>query len=314
MNVRALRLFLRVMEQGSLASAAESLNLSPSAASRLLSGLEHGLGLTLFRRDRQRLTPTAEGHSLFDEARRVLLAVDELPRIARSMGERTQRPLRVMAMPRFAAALFAPALARFTRLNPEVRVEALVYHRTDFEQAFVAMGIDVGIASLPFASAVVVARPLLQLPAMVVLPRGHPLAGHGSLGAEDLRDERVVAMQRGTRARSEIEDMLAAAGAALAPAITVSSLDLACRLVEWGAGVTIADPLTARGIAGDRVVLVPWRPHTSMHIGVLLPALHAPNEAALRFRDALIDEAETLTAGLAEHIPQIAPWRSSAPP
>ena len=79
MKLQALRLFLRIMELGSLAAAAKSLNMSQSAASRLLSGLEHGTGLRLFHRDRMRLVPTTEGTSFFAEVRRVLVAIDDLP-------------------------------------------------------------------------------------------------------------------------------------------------------------------------------------------------------------------------------------------
>ena len=78
MKLQALRLFLRVMEQGSLA-AAKPLNMNQSAASRLLSGLEHATGLRLFHRDRIRLVPTTEGTTFFAEVRRVLVAIDDLP-------------------------------------------------------------------------------------------------------------------------------------------------------------------------------------------------------------------------------------------
>ena len=45
MNTNALRLFLHIMQRGSLVAAATELNMSPSAASRLLTGLERETGL-----------------------------------------------------------------------------------------------------------------------------------------------------------------------------------------------------------------------------------------------------------------------------
>jgi DNA-binding transcriptional LysR family regulator len=86
MNIQAIRLFLHVMQRGSLAAGAQALNMSPSAASRLLSGLERTAGLKLFSRDGHSLRPTAEGEQYFNECQRVLIAVDELPRTARRLA------------------------------------------------------------------------------------------------------------------------------------------------------------------------------------------------------------------------------------
>ena len=80
MNIQAIRLFLHVTQLGSLAAGAQQLNMSPSAASRLLAGLERTTGLKLFSRDGHALRPTVEGAQYFNECRRVLIAVDELPR------------------------------------------------------------------------------------------------------------------------------------------------------------------------------------------------------------------------------------------
>ncbi len=60
MKLQALRLFLRVMEQGSLAAAAKSLNMSQSAASRLLAGLGTRPGCGSSTATRMRLVPTME--------------------------------------------------------------------------------------------------------------------------------------------------------------------------------------------------------------------------------------------------------------
>jgi DNA-binding transcriptional LysR family regulator len=60
-NIKAIRLFLHIMQRCSLVAAAEKLNMSASAASRLLTGLEYEAGLTLFSRDGHRLSPTGRG-------------------------------------------------------------------------------------------------------------------------------------------------------------------------------------------------------------------------------------------------------------
>src|SRR2546423_15556999 len=83
MNIQAIRLFLHIMQRGSLAAGAEALNMSASAASRLLSGLERTTGLKLFSRDGHSLRPTAERAQYFHECRRALVAGDRVALPAR---------------------------------------------------------------------------------------------------------------------------------------------------------------------------------------------------------------------------------------
>src|SRR5215510_10172757 len=113
MNTNALRLFLHIMQRGSLVSAANELNMSPSAASRLLMGLERETGFSLFSREGKRLRATAEGNLYFNECYRVLIALDELPRTARRLASGAKERLRLLSNPRFATTLMNPAIGRF---------------------------------------------------------------------------------------------------------------------------------------------------------------------------------------------------------
>jgi DNA-binding transcriptional LysR family regulator len=59
-NLKGLNAFRAVMEAGTLTDAAMRLEVTQPAVSRLIANLEYETGLTLFRRQRQRLVPTAE--------------------------------------------------------------------------------------------------------------------------------------------------------------------------------------------------------------------------------------------------------------
>lgn len=299
MKLQALRLFLRIMELGSLAAAAQSLNMSQSAASRLLSGLEHGTGLRLFHRDRMRLVPTTEGTSFFAEVRRVLVAIDDLPRVAERVASGTRVRLRIVSMPRFGASLLAPAVADFHRHHPEVEVDVAIIHRRELELAIANQSFDLGIGALPLDNPGIEAQPLLSLPAVVVLPARHPLARRKSLGARDLAAETLIVLGPGTRLRHDVEAMFAAEGVAIHPKIVVDSLEFACRLVGQGAGVAIADSLTPAALGAGRLITVPWRPRTSFHVGVLLPALMPPSRSVEQFLESLRRAARELGGRLA---------------
>src|SRR5262245_33854269 len=173
MNINALRLFLHIMQRGSLAAAATELNMSQSAASRLLAGLERETGLILFSRDRQRLRATAEGNQYFNECYRVLVAVDELPATARRLTSAAKPRLRLLSNPRFATALMNPAIGRFLRSNPDTDINLQIVQRDEVELASSERSFDVGVIALPLQHASVETEPLLDMPTAAIMRRDH---------------------------------------------------------------------------------------------------------------------------------------------
>jgi LysR family nitrogen assimilation transcriptional regulator len=83
MDLRHLRTFLTVAEQGTVSRAAVCLRTAQPALSRQVKELEEELGLKLFDRVRRRLVLTGEGAQLLKDCRTVLGAVS-------SFGERAQ--------------------------------------------------------------------------------------------------------------------------------------------------------------------------------------------------------------------------------
>ena len=89
-------------------------------------------------------------------------------------------------MPRFAASLLAPAVARFHRHHPEVEVDVAIVHRRELELAVANQSFDLGIGALPLHNPGIESHPLLSLPAVVVrrgdrraLDHRGGRAGHG---------------------------------------------------------------------------------------------------------------------------------------
>ena len=82
MEIRELRAFTAVAEEGSLSAAARRLHLSQSALSQTIQALERQLGVQLLLRSSTGVTPTDAGTTLLREARALLAQHD---RIARSM-------------------------------------------------------------------------------------------------------------------------------------------------------------------------------------------------------------------------------------
>ena len=85
MNIRQLEAFRATIVARSTIGAAQLLNASQPAVSRLLSQLESSLQLTLFDRSSGRLVPTPEAMLLYAEVERTFLSVDRIREMARDI-------------------------------------------------------------------------------------------------------------------------------------------------------------------------------------------------------------------------------------
>ena len=203
MNFNAVRLFLHVMQRGSLVAAANDLNMSPSSASRLLVGLERSTGLALFSRDRQRLQPTPEGERYYNECYRVLVAVDELPRVAERLASGVRARLGLVSTPRFASSLMIPAIGRFLRDNADVEIDLQIMLRREIEFPSVEHSFDIGVVALPMKNPALKMTRLFDMPVAAIMRRNHPLARREFLRATELAAQQLVLIPSGTRIRDE---------------------------------------------------------------------------------------------------------------
>lgn len=117
-QLRALRTFLRVVDDGSFAGAARSLDLAPAVVTRLVADLEHQLGARLLHRTTRRLTLTSTGAEYAERARRILSDLDEANAAASHATTALRGPLRIGGPLPFLQQQIAPLLPEFLARHP----------------------------------------------------------------------------------------------------------------------------------------------------------------------------------------------------
>ena len=105
----ALRAFEAAARTGSFRTAADDLNLTPSAVSHAIRGLEQALGATLFLREGRSIRVTNEGRTLM---RHVERGFGELQLGIGSVSAQAPQLLRLHSAPSFAAQWLLPRLRR----------------------------------------------------------------------------------------------------------------------------------------------------------------------------------------------------------
>ncbi len=122
-QLRSLRVFVRVVAEGSLAAAARSLDLTPAVVTRALAELERHLGARLLQRTTRRLALTEVGEAYLERARRVLAELDDADALAGASTKQPRGTLRVLCPPAFAVHQLARHLPRFRAMHPQLALE-----------------------------------------------------------------------------------------------------------------------------------------------------------------------------------------------
>ncbi len=147
-HIDCMRIFVRVVEQGSFARASEEFEVSRSTVTQCVARLENRLGVRLLHRTTRKLSPTEDGRAYYESCVRIL---DEMAEAEESLSSARLRPrgrLRVSTPQSFTHLVFFPQLKRFLGRYPELELEVVV---TDRAVNLVEEGIDCAIRASPIA-------------------------------------------------------------------------------------------------------------------------------------------------------------------
>ena len=112
--IESLRVFVRVLELGSITSGGRDLRLTPAVASKRIKELEKRLGVRLFNRTTRSITPTDVGTVFYDEARAVLTALETAEARVANFSDRPRGAIRVTAPLGVGRRIVAPLVPDFT--------------------------------------------------------------------------------------------------------------------------------------------------------------------------------------------------------
>lgn len=141
-TLQMMRLFVRVVELGSLSAAGRSCGLSPASVSRQINALEQELGVRLINRTSRRLTLTEIGHFYRERGTEILAQLDELTDRVCEQQATPRGMICVHSRATVAEHFVLPSLPSFLSAHPDVRVKLWL---TEEPRDLVANNIDVAI-------------------------------------------------------------------------------------------------------------------------------------------------------------------------
>lgn len=120
--LEALRVFVRVVELGSITSGGRDLRLTPAVASKRLKELEDRLGVRLLNRTTRSLTPTEVGKVFFDHAKKVIISLEDAEAVAANFSDTPHGTISVAAPLGAGRRIIAPLVPRFVEAYPDIDI------------------------------------------------------------------------------------------------------------------------------------------------------------------------------------------------
>ena len=262
MELRHLRYFIAVAEEGSLTLAAEKrLHTAQPSLSRQIRDLEYEVGVELMSRSVHGIELTAAGKAFLDHARLALTQAEAATAAAR----RAAQP----AKPTFAMGFLtgqevnwlprATSILRDDLPNIEIRVSS---------DHSITLADDLQRGKFDIAFLRPEPRPDLEFklvtkePLVVILPGDHPLAGHEAIDPRDLTGETYIGISNVPHVlRAAIDDYLKRSGIKITPNLEIDNYAMAISLVASTRGVALL-PASAENFLPRSVVSRPLKGET----------------------------------------------------
>jgi DNA-binding transcriptional LysR family regulator len=294
-TLRQLEYLVAVGESGSIALAAERVNVSSPSISTAIGQLEQELGLQLFvRRHAQGLSLTEAGRRMVTEARGVLAAAGRLTDLAAEITGSLRGPLTVGCLQTVAQVLLPRLRRSFTAQFPEVSFAQTEGHQADLFEGLRSGAVDAALSYDLDIPSDLRFLPLVALPPHALLPPDHPLAGAARVTPADLAPLPLVLLDLPYSAEYFLS-VFARRG--LKPRIVERTRDMGLMraMVANGFGYSIANIRLPSGFAPDGLPLCtvpledPDAPLSPLRFGLVLPE---GAEAARRVR-AFVEHCRT---------------------
>ncbi|MGZ9723379.1 LysR family transcriptional regulator [Rhizobium miluonense] len=240
-----LRLFLAVVDAGSITHGAADVGLSLPAASERLRDMEANGGVQLLERGRRGISPTAAGEALAHHAR---VIQRQLAQMHGELGEHAsglRATIRLVANTASITEFLPKRLATWMAGHPQIDIELKERQSIEIARAVSGGLADIGILSDAVDTSGLILQPFAIDRLVVVLPRDHALAAAKRIAFADILHEHFIGLAGGAL-QDHIDAQAARLGTRLKMRVRLRTLEAICEMAACGIGLGIVPVSAAR--------------------------------------------------------------------
>ncbi|WP_336273458.1 LysR family transcriptional regulator [Vreelandella indica] len=276
MKIKEIEAFDAFMKHGTTKAAAETLGISQSMVSRLLTGLEDELGFALFKRSRNQLSPTPEAFLYHASVLRLMVSIRDTQKDADAISNNQLGSVVVAAQPIFCDTFLLDVIKRFKTNHPNVGVRVIdaglqeLLKMIDNGTCDVALGIT--LEADTYGATV---TSLARCSARCIMHRSHPLAKEDVVAITSLQNQTFVELMADSPLRARVDYIMQTIDIKRHIAAEMRHMRGVCALVDRGLGIAVIDPIAELLLQGTAVISKPMEPTIDWEIA-LLKSKHKP--------------------------------------
>ena len=279
MDRTKVRIFLYVIDSGSLTKAAAAFGYTTSGISHMMSTMEEEVGFPLLIRSRTGVMPTANAERLIPILRSQLSWDEQLQQTISEISGMNSGSITVAAYSSIASQWLPTVISRFHRDYPAIEINLLEGAWQEVANYLAEHRADMGFYSYQ-PSIKYHWVPLKNDSMVVCVPPDHPLAGNDKVRLSELEDQSIIMPAFG----QDIDVLNLLKGRSTDYQFTTLETLSAFGLVEQGIGIVITNELMTRGRV-NRMKILPLDPPQSISLGVAFPSDTQLTPAAAKFID-----------------------------
>jgi molybdate transport repressor ModE-like protein len=234
-----LRLFLGIVDTGTITAGAQRVHLSLTAASERLQRLEDALGVSLLERSRAGAKLTGAGRVFERHARMLLAQLDRLAAELTPFAHGMRGSLRLLCNTAALTEFLPQTLARFLARHPDIDVDIEEMWSRQIVQALRERRAEVGIVADSIDVSGLRAVPFRRDELVLVSPRGHPVNRYRRIGFAAALDHPFVGLTADSALFQFLADQAARSGRSVHYRVRLRSFDAVCRMAVDGVGLAI---------------------------------------------------------------------------
>ena len=240
-----LKLFLHVVEAGSITAGAERMHLAVAAASTRIRNMEIELGTPLLNRERQGVQPTPAGRTLVHHARQMLLQAERMRAELGEYADGLKGHVRLQSNTNALSEFLPEPLSQFLTSHPQVNID-LEERLSDEIVAAVADGkADIGIVAGTEDITGLEVFPFRTDRFVLVTSPDHRLASSTRLAFADALDSDFVGTDRVSSLQRFLSEKAERTGRRMKLRVQLRSFDGVCRMVAANVGIGIVPESSA---------------------------------------------------------------------
>lgn len=206
MTIRHLRIFIEVVESGSMSAAAAKLFISQPTVSQAIRELEEHYGVLLFERLNRRLYITHAGKILLSYAKTVVSKFDELEE--KMFNVNMKERIRIGSTVTIGECILSDIIKRFITKEPNIEVYSYMNNTQVIEKKLLESEIDIGIVEGQIKSPDLICIPEASDYLVLICSTKHPFAKRKTIELKELAQESFAMREKGSGTRELFESYM----------------------------------------------------------------------------------------------------------